>query len=263
MKSYILTIILLFIMSGVSLADDTQSNSRESSENKTERTEIRRGNKEYKSNNYVGSEIDYRKALDSNPSSLTATYNLGNSLYKQGKYSDAIKEYEKVVMSETDDKKLSEAWHNLGNSYFMEKNLPKSIEAYKNSLRINPKDDEARYNLRMAQLLLEQNQQDQQQQQEQNKEKQNTKKFCAWMEMGRQQGLFREDADFNILTFILKRDLTTIVEVKMQKGHTELSNYTPDELGRKLILFYLRGISTPKGQQIIEEYLKRNETIIE
>ena len=114
-------------MSGVSLADDTQSNSRESSENKTERTEIRRGNKEYKSNNYVGSEIDYRKALDSNPSSLTATYNLGNSLYKQGKYSDAIKEYEKVVMSETDDKKLSEAWHNLGNSYFMEKNLPKSI----------------------------------------------------------------------------------------------------------------------------------------
>ena len=160
-------------MSGVLFAEDTQPNSRESSENKTERTEIRRGNKEYKSDNYVGSEIDYRKALDSNPSSLTATYNLGNSLYKQGKYSDAIKEYEKVVMSETDDKKLSEAWHNLGNSYFMEKNLPKSIEAYKNSLRINPKDDDARYNLRMAQLLLEQNQQDQQQQQDQNKDKQN------------------------------------------------------------------------------------------
>ena len=97
----------------------------------------------------------------------------------------------------------------------------------------------------------------------QDKEKRNTKKFCAWMEMGRQQGLFREDADFNILTFILKRDLTTIIEVKMQKGHTELSDYTPDELGRKLILFYLRGISTPKGQQIIEEYLNRNETIIE
>ena len=96
----------------------------------------------------------------------------------------------------------------------------------------------------------------------QNKEKQNTKKFTAWMEMGRQQGLFREDADFDILVFILKRDLATILEVKMQKGHTELSNYTPDELGRKLILFYLRGISTPKGQEIIEEYLKRNETII-
>lgn len=96
----------------------------------------------------------------------------------------------------------------------------------------------------------------------QSKEKQNAKKFCAWMEMGRQQGLFREDADFEILTFILKRDLTTILEVKMQKSHTQLSKYSPDELGRKLILFYLRGISTPKGQEIIEEYLKRNETII-
>lgn len=197
MKSYILTFILLFIMSGVSLADDTQSNSRESSENKTERTEIRRGNKEYKSNNYVGSEIDYRKALDSNPSSLTATYNLGNSLYKQGKYSDAIKEYEKVVMSETDDKKLSEAWHNLGNSYFMEKNLPKSIDAYKNSLRINPKDDEARYNLRMAQLLLEQNQQDQQQQQEQNKEKQN--KDQQQQQQQQQQNKEQQNKDKNQL----------------------------------------------------------------
>ena len=97
----------------------------------------------------------------------------------------------------------------------------------------------------------------------QSKETLNAKKFSAWMEVGRQQGLFREDADFNIFTFILRRDLTTILEVKMQKGHTELSKYTPEELGRKLILFYLRGISTPKGQQIIEEYLKKNEIIIE
>mgnify|MGYP003295713947 CR=1 FL=1 len=93
----------------------------------------------------------------------------------------------------------------------------------------------------------------------QSKEKQNIKKFTAWMEMGRQQGLFREDADFEILTFVLKRDLTTILEVKMQTGHTELKKYPLDELGRKLILFYLRGISTPKGQNIIEEYLKKNE----
>ena len=95
------------------------------------------------------------------------------------------------------------------------------------------------------------------------KEKQNAKKFTAWMEMGRQQGLFREDADFEILTFILKRDLTTILEVKLLKGHTELSKYTLDELGRKLFLFYLRGISTPRGQQIIEDYLKENEIKIE
>ena len=170
MKSYILTIMFLFSVSSVLYAEDAQK-----TENKAERTEVRRGNKEYKSNNYVGSEINYRKALDSNQSSQTATYNLGNSLYKQGKYSDAIKEYEKTVMSETDEKKLSEAWHNLGNSYFMEKNLEKSIDAYKNCLRINPKDEDARYNLRMAQLMLQQQQQEQQQdkKEEQQQEQQN------------------------------------------------------------------------------------------
>lgn len=170
MKSYILTIMFLFSISSVSYAEDSQK-----TENKAERTEVRRGNKEYNSNNYVGSEINYRKALDANPSSQTATYNLGNSLYKQGKYSDAIKEYEKAVVSESDEKKLSEIWHNLGNSYFMEKNLAKSIDAYKNCLRINPKDEDARYNLRMAQLMLQQQQQEQQQdnKQEQQKEQQN------------------------------------------------------------------------------------------
>lgn len=96
-----------------------------------------------------------------------------------------------------------------------------------------------------------------------NEEDKNVKKFVAWMELGRKQGLFRQDADFEILVFILKRDLMTILEVKMQTGHTELIKFTPEELGRKLILFYLRGISTPKGQEIIEEYLKRNETIIQ
>ena len=96
-----------------------------------------------------------------------------------------------------------------------------------------------------------------------NEENKNMKKFVAWMELGRKQGLFRQDADFEILVFIIKRDLMTILEVKMQTGHTELKKFTPEELGRKLILFYLRGISTPKGQEIIEEYLKRNETIIQ
>lgn len=95
------------------------------------------------------------------------------------------------------------------------------------------------------------------------KEKKNAKKFIAWMELGRQQGLFREDANFEIMMFILNRDLKTIFDVKMQTGHSELSNYTPSELGRSLILFYLRGISTHKGQEIIEEFLEKNETIIQ
>lgn len=89
------------------------------------------------------------------------------------------------------------------------------------------------------------------------REKKNDKRFIAWMEMGRKEGYFREDANFEILLYILRRDLEAIFAVNMNRADNELSKYSPDELGRTLILFYLRGISTTKGQEFIEQYLKQ------
>ena len=89
-------------------------------------------------------------------------------------------------------------------------------------------------------------------------EKQNDKKFLAWIEMGRKQGLFREDANLEIFSYILRKNLETIFTVNMTADENELSKFSPHELGRTLIIFYLRGISTPKGQEIIETYLKEN-----
>ena len=90
-------------------------------------------------------------------------------------------------------------------------------------------------------------------------EAKHNKQFLAWMEMGRKQGLFREDANFEIFSFILKRNLDTIFESNISSEDNELAKYSPRVLGRSLIIFYLRGISTPKGQEIIETYLKENE----
>ena len=87
------------------------------------------------------------------------------------------------------------------------------------------------------------------------REAKNNKKFLAWIELGRKQGLFREDANFEVLSYILRRDLEIIFTVNIKGEENELSKYTPEELGRTLILSYLRGISTPKGQEIIENYL--------
>lgn len=89
-------------------------------------------------------------------------------------------------------------------------------------------------------------------------EEQNDKKFLAWIEMGRKQGLFREDANFEIFSYILRQNLETIFTVNMGEENSTLSKFPPRELGRTLIIFYLRGISTPKGQEIIETYLKEN-----
>lgn len=89
------------------------------------------------------------------------------------------------------------------------------------------------------------------------REKKNNKRFIAWMEEGRKQGLFREDADFEILSFILQRDLELIMTVNKQPQQSDLSKYEPEDLGRILILYYLRGIATIKGQEKIESFIQK------
>lgn len=89
-------------------------------------------------------------------------------------------------------------------------------------------------------------------------EEQNDKRFLAWIEEGRKQGWFREDANLEIFSYILRQNLETIFTAKMDSEKNNLSKFPPRELGRTLIIFYLRGISTPKGEEIIEAYLKEN-----
>jgi tetratricopeptide (TPR) repeat protein len=135
------------------------------------RKDIREGNKEYKQEKYTDAEVDYRRALEANARSIEAAYNLGNTLYRQGKLQEALEQYQVVANNKESDKaKLSMAWHNTGNIMMAAKDYGKSIDAYKMALRNNPKDDETRYNLALAQKLLE-NQQDQNQDQKQDQNK--------------------------------------------------------------------------------------------
>ena len=138
---------------------------------KAERKNVREGNKLYEKEKYTESEIAYRKGLEVNSKSVEGTYNLGNALYKQGKYEEAAKQYQQSIAQETDPAKLAQSFHNLGNITMQQKDYAKSVEAYKMSLRLNPSDDETRYNLALAQKLL-QHQQQQQQDQDQDKDKQ-------------------------------------------------------------------------------------------
>ena len=69
-------------------------------------------------------------------------------------------------------KEIASAFHNVGNALMEEKNYEKSVEAYKNSLKANPKDDDTRYNLAVAQYLMKKQQEQQKQQQQQQKQKQ-------------------------------------------------------------------------------------------
>jgi Ca-activated chloride channel family protein len=133
-----------------------------------ERKYIRQGNKEYKEEKFDESELLYRRALEKDRESYAGEFNLGDALYKQDKYEDAARNFERLAENEKDPVKLGYLYHNMGNSLLQAKKLEESIEAYKNALRHNPRDEETRHNLAYAQSLLQQ-----QQQQKQNQDKQN------------------------------------------------------------------------------------------
>lgn len=120
--------------------------------------QIRKGNEEFTDKKYNQSEISYRKALDANTKSVMARYNLADALYKQGRYQESS-DILSGLSKETDNPAvLSGIYHNLGNALLKDKKIQESIDAYKNSLRINPADDQTRYNLAYAQALLKQQQ---------------------------------------------------------------------------------------------------------
>lgn len=149
---------------------------------KKERNHIRSGNKLYNAKRYAEAEVEYRKALQANQRSVIAQYNLALSLIRQsgasqqgGKdnpASQAAQLLQNVVKMTGNDKPLqSRAYYNLGNIAYGAQDYKNAAELYKWALRLNPADNEARYNLRMAQLKMKNNQNKNQNKQNQNKDK--------------------------------------------------------------------------------------------
>jgi Ca-activated chloride channel family protein len=123
------------------------------------REDVREGNKLYNQLKFEEAEIAYKKALDKNPNYAKASYNLGNTIYQKNQNKEAVFQYDLAEKIAPNKMSKAETFHNIGNAFMKEKQYDKAIEAYKNSMRNNSKDDETRYNLAMAQKLLK-NQQD-------------------------------------------------------------------------------------------------------
>ena len=144
--------------------------------------DLRRGNKEYKHENYTEAEVNYRRGLDKNNDSFEGHFNLGDALFRQEKYPEALEQYQKAeTLLKGDDKtrkaeldrRLAATYHNMGNALYAQQQYDKSVAAYQQSLRHNPKDNDTRYNLVKAMQQLQQQQQQQNQNQQQNQEQKN------------------------------------------------------------------------------------------
>ncbi len=145
---------------------------------------IRQGNRQYDDGNYKKAEINYLKSTQSGKASHKGFYNLGDAWYMQKDYMQASAAFDTLRTFKMDDATRSKSYYNLGNSLLKvsidsaklaQKTLPASIEAYKQSLRLNPADTDAKYNLAYAQKMLSKSQSQQQQQKQDKQDKQDQK----------------------------------------------------------------------------------------
>ena len=158
------SVLLLALVSGGAMAQ-------------TVRSHISEGNRVYDKSKYTDAEVEYKKALEGNPKSREAQFNLGNSYYKQQRYDEAMREYGNSGVSMKSPEERAATLYNAGNSLYQANKYQDAITAYKQSLRLNPNDEDTRYNLQMARAKLAQQQQQQKQQkkdqnQDQNKDQQ-------------------------------------------------------------------------------------------
>ena len=195
---------------------------------KAERDYIRKGNRAFKDSIYVDAEVDYRKALDANPQSTIARFNLGNTLLWQNKAQEAMNEFADAARIEKDKGRKAQIFHNMGVIFHTTKEYEKAIEMYKEALRNNPSDDETRYNLALAQKMLkdqQQNQQNQdqnQQEQQQNQDQQQQQQQDQQQQQQQQQPeqkqdeMSKENAE-QLLNSVMQDEQNTQDKVKKQQ----------------------------------------------
>ncbi len=143
---------------------------------------ILEGNKAYEKQNYKQASIDYAKALQKDPNNVPGIFNLGNSLYQQKQYDLSRRVMESAAKVAPTKEGKAQANYNIGNTYMSQRKWDEAISAYKQTLRNNPQDADAKYNLSYASAMKKKEEQQQKQdkdkkdQQKQDQQKQDDKK---------------------------------------------------------------------------------------
>lgn len=185
-------VIILTLMMGLNaMAQEHQAKTEKPTAQ--QRSETRAGNKAYKNKAYTDAEAAYKKATDTLQPYYKAEYNMGNALYRQKQYGRASEHYVKALQDPRIDKKQkSMAYHNLGNSQLQQglanrqgegegmEQFQQAVNSYQEALKLNPHNQDTKYNLSYAKKMLAQAKQNQgggggggQQNKDQKKDKKN------------------------------------------------------------------------------------------
>lgn len=232
----ILILLLMFVaipLVGMAQDDEVDPTTRK------EREHIHAGNALYKVQRYAEAEVEYKKALEVNPNSQLGNYNLALSLIQQGganneeQENNPLQQATELLNSVAQNSKSadlrSKAFYNLGNLAYVGEKYDLSVELYKNSLRNNPDDDQARDNLRMAQLKLQQQQQNKgkdknndkkNKKEDKQEDKNNDKQEDRQQQQPQQQQQMSNDNMEQILQAMQNQEKATQEKVKLQQPQT-------------------------------------------
>lgn len=119
---------------------------------------VRNGNKLYEQKKYKEAASAYQQALQKNPNYLPGMFNLGNSLYQQKQFDASRKVLSNAIKTAKDKNGKAGAAYNIGNTYMSEQKWQEAVDAYKQALRNNPQDADAKYNLSYALQMLKKQQ---------------------------------------------------------------------------------------------------------
>ena len=148
----------LVLLMGTAIADDA-----------------REGNQAYENGNYQKAEQLYRKAIDREPKNAQLYFNLANTLAKQGKTQNAIDMYNRFKSMSDNPEDKAKAEYNIANLHSEQQNYGKAMKHYRQSLRNDPDDKEAKHNYELAYKKQKQNQSQKKQNQDQGNKDQNNK----------------------------------------------------------------------------------------
>ena len=120
---------------------------------------LRSAQEDLADNDFASAEASYRQAVSKSPENVKARYNMANMYYGKEKPAQAVtrlRQAAKIAETKEDKHKI---FHNLGNSFMEQKKYREAVDAYKDALRNNPKDEETRYNYALAKKMLEEEEQ--------------------------------------------------------------------------------------------------------
>jgi len=191
---------------------------------------LRDGNESYKDSSYNKAEIQYRKSLEKDQDYYNASFNLADAIYKQERYAEASALFNALKDNAPTENDLAKIYHNLGNSLFEEQKIEEAINAYKNSLRINPNDNDTRHNLALS--IKQQQNQEQQNQEQQNQEQQNQEQQNQEQQNQEQQNQEQQNQEQQKEK---KEELTKETAKKMLEAIQEKEKEIQEKLQKKKI----------------------------